>query len=83
MRRVAISLMLVLLNSGALPGALAASIEEPTAASVAAEGKPGQVQEFTLANGLKVLLMEDHSFPVFSSMVFYRVGSRNENLGET
>lgn len=76
--------MLALLNAGLEPAAvMAASTEEPAAASVAVEARPGQVQEFTLPNGLKVLLMEDHSFPVFSSMVFYRVGSRNENLGET
>ncbi|MBX9940061.1 MAG: insulinase family protein [Candidatus Obscuribacterales bacterium] len=42
-----------------------------------------QVKEIVLENGLKVLLFEEHSFPVFSSMVFYKVGSRNENLGET
>ncbi len=28
-------------------------------------------------------MLEDHSFPVFSCMAFYRVGSRNENLGMT
>jgi zinc protease len=43
----------------------------------------GTVQELKLPNGLKVIMLEDHSFPVFSCMVFYRVGSRNENLGET
>lgn len=41
------------------------------------------MQETVLPNGLKVLVVEDHAFPVFSSMMFYRVGSRNENLGET
>jgi zinc protease len=43
----------------------------------------GTIQELKLVNGLKVLMLEDHSFPVFSCMVFYRVGSRNENLGVT
>jgi len=43
----------------------------------------GNIQEAILPNGLKVLILEEHSFPVFSSMVFYRVGSRNENLGES
>ncbi len=45
--------------------------------------KENGVQEMVLANGLKVLLLEEHSFPVVTSMVVYRVGSRNENLGET
>lgn len=43
----------------------------------------GAVREATLANGLKVILLEEHSFPVATTMMFYRVGSRNENLGET
>jgi zinc protease len=37
----------------------------------------------TLANGLKVILMEDHSVPVISRWTFYRVGSRNERPGIT
>jgi zinc protease len=45
--------------------------------------KENGVQEMLLANGLKVLLLEEHAFPVVTSMVAYRVGSRNENLGET
>lgn len=45
--------------------------------------KENGVQEMLLANGLKVLLLEEHAFPVVTSMVVYRVGSRNENLGET
>jgi zinc protease len=41
------------------------------------------VVEETLANGLTVLVHEDHSAPVVSSYVFYRSGSRNERYGET
>jgi len=37
----------------------------------------------TLANGLRVLVHEDHSAPVISSYIFYRSGSRNETRGET
>jgi zinc protease len=37
----------------------------------------------TLQNGLKVILMEDHSVPVVSRWTFYRVGSRNEHPGIT
>ena len=36
-----------------------------------------------LENGLVVFLREDHSAPVASFWVFYRVGSRNESLGST
>jgi len=37
----------------------------------------------TLKNGLKVILMEDHSVPVISRWTFYRVGSENEHPGIT
>jgi len=36
-----------------------------------------------LDNGLKVILMEDHSVPVISRWTFYRVGSENERPGIT
>lgn len=41
------------------------------------------VREYKMKNGLKILLLEEHSFPVATCMMLYRVGSRNENLGET
>jgi zinc protease len=41
------------------------------------------VAEHTLANGLQVLVHEDHSAPIVSSYVFYRSGSRNEIRGQT
>jgi len=37
----------------------------------------------TLSNGLKVILLEDHSVPVISRWTFYRVGSENEHPGIT
>ena len=37
-----------------------------------------QVVERTLANGFKMLLLEDHKAPVAVVQVWYRVGSRNE-----
>jgi zinc protease len=41
------------------------------------------IQEFMLANGLKVLLVENHAAPVISTLIVYRVGSRNEAVGYT
>lgn len=42
------------------------------------------IEEYRLSeNGLTVLLMEDHSAPVLTYMVTYRVGSRNEVTGTT
>ena len=44
----------------------------------------GGISEYTLdANGLQVLVLPDHSAPVATFMVTYRVGSRNEGLGVT
>lgn len=40
-----------------------------------------QVQGLTLANGLKVLILEVHKAPVVTVQVWYRVGSRNELMG--
>ena len=39
------------------------------------------VQEFTLGNGLKVLLVEEHKAPVITVQIWYKVGSRNEVMG--
>ena len=39
--------------------------------------------EHILDNGLTVLLEENHSAPVISQWIWYRVGSRNEVPGKT
>jgi zinc protease len=39
--------------------------------------------EYTLPNGLKILLKEIHTAPLISSWVWYRVGSRDEPSGRT
>lgn len=41
------------------------------------------VKATTLPNGLKVLMVENHKAPVVSLQVWYRVGSRNEQVGQT
>lgn len=43
----------------------------------------GPIQEVLLANGLKVLLKENHAAPVVTWAVGYKVGSRNEPAGAT
>ena len=42
-----------------------------------------QVTRYQLANGLTVLLHEDHSVPMISYHTWYRVGSRDESEGVT
>ena len=41
------------------------------------------IEEFTLANGLRVVLSPDRAIPVVSVAVYYDVGSRNEKEGRT
>lgn len=41
------------------------------------------ILEYKLANGMKVLLVENRVAPVATVMVLYRVGSRNEAVGYT
>jgi zinc protease len=42
-----------------------------------------RVFETALANGLKVILLENHKAPLVTFHVWYRVGSRNEDWGKT
>jgi predicted Zn-dependent peptidase len=41
------------------------------------------IEQFTLSNGLRVILSPDNSVPVVSVAVYYDVGSRNEKEGRT
>jgi predicted Zn-dependent peptidase len=64
-----------------------AQLEQGMAASEnsAASTQPFKVrfQEYTLKNGLRVILSEDHRAPTYSICVTYRVGSRDERPGRT
>lgn len=42
-----------------------------------------QAQEFTLANGMKVIVQEDRRAPTVAHMIWYRVGSIDEVSGTT
>ena len=52
----------------------------PLAAFAAA---PQPTHEFTLDNGLKVIIREDHRAPVVVSQIWYKVGSSYETPGST
>jgi len=45
--------------------------------------EPLDIEQFTLANGLRVVLNKDESVPVVGIAVYYDVGSRNEREGRT
>src|SRR5207237_9046609 len=44
---------------------------------------PLEIEEYTLDNGLRVVLNKDDAIPVVSLAVYYNVGSRNEKEGRT
>ncbi len=48
-----------------------------------AQNSPDDVKDFTLPNGMKFLVLEDHSIPTANMYFFWKVGSRNEVHGIT
>ncbi len=71
------SLTLLLVIAGYLP---AAHAQLPPGFSTGP--KMGGIEEVQLANGLKVLLLEDRSQPLVTTNITYLVGSRHEGYGE-
>ncbi|MBT5229635.1 MAG: insulinase family protein [Methylococcales bacterium] len=51
--------------------------------SLPAVVQASKAQEFTLTNGLKLIVKEDHRAPVVVTQVWYKVGSSYEHLGVT
>ena len=45
--------------------------------------KVEDIKPFTLENGMKIIVLEDHSIPNANMYFFYKVGSRNEYPGIT
>jgi zinc protease len=54
-----------------------------SAVSLFAQVKADDVKSFTLKNGMKIFVLEDHSIPNANMYFFYKVGSRNEYVGIT
>ena len=51
--------------------------------TVLGQTKVEDVKSFTLDNGMKILVLEDHSIPNANMYLFWKVGSRNEYPGIT
>src|SRR5262252_7514943 len=49
----------------------------------AADEKQFNAESFTLANGLEVVVVENHRSPIATQMVWYKVGSADEHRGKT
>ncbi|HEU4617597.1 MAG TPA: pitrilysin family protein [Gammaproteobacteria bacterium] len=66
-----------------LAGCLLAGSSMLTAAADTLRIPPLDYRERTLANGLEVLSVEDHSSPTISVQVWYRVGSKDDPPGRS
>lgn len=66
-RLVAVGLAVLLLGAGPAPA-------EPPA-----NGPAYDYRQSTLANGMRVITLEDHSCPIVAVQVWYHVGSKNED----
>jgi zinc protease len=63
-------------------GLVVASMSLFMSVAVAAEKPPSeQVREFTLANGLHVVVIPDHRAPVVTQMIWYKAGAADEPPG--
>ncbi len=71
-------LALALAIAAALPAAWAAPAPAPAPASVDIS-----YQQFTLANGLRVIVHTDRKAPIVAVNIWYHVGSKDEMLGKS
>ena len=76
MRRYLIAALLLIATSLSAQIKLPSNVEE-------VETYRGITQYRLKSNGMTILLVPDHATPVFTFMVVYHVGSRNEAPGNT
>ena len=55
----------------------------PAAPALAAEQAGAKVADFTLANGLELVVIPDHRAPVVTHMIWYKVGAADETPGKS
>ena len=63
------------------PQIASAQSQAPSQAQKRQAQANAQISDFTLANGLEVVVIPDHRVPVVTHMVWYRVGSADETPG--
>ncbi len=82
MKRNALVALALVMGAGlTVPMTPAVALAAPAVATT--QTIAGPIQSLTLANGLKVILVENHAAPVVTWVVTYKVGSRNEAVGWT
>jgi zinc protease len=75
-------IILSLLTTSALLTAHSAIAQTTSIPALSFVRELGDVREYSLPNGLQVLLLRDTQRPAMSVNITYRVGSRHESLGE-
>ena len=74
----------VMLGIAVVPmAAIPRASQAQAGAAAATEGVQIPLEQYTLKNGLRVVLSEDHAAPTVSLCITYDVGSRNELPGHT
>ncbi|MBB3951974.1 M16 family metallopeptidase [Aureimonas jatrophae] len=58
-------------------------VAAPAAAAVEAQAKRPAITSFTLENGLQVVVLPDRRAPVVTQMIWYKVGSADEERGQS
>ena len=81
--RAHLRLFTVALSLSLLAGAPSLALGQPLPAGMTKVTSVEGIDEYRLANGLQVLLIQDDSKPTTTVNVTYRVGSKHENYGET
>ncbi len=76
-------LAMIMVAFGVALAAPAAASRPPAAARTDEFSALRNIEQFTLANGLRVVVQTDRSAPVVSIAVAYHVGSRDERPGRT
>jgi predicted Zn-dependent peptidase len=85
LKAMSIAGLALALGNGAIAAAAAprGRTVRPEAVAIPAQETKIPVDQYTLKNGLRVVLSEDHAAPTVSLCVTYDVGSRNELPGHT
>jgi zinc protease len=68
---------------GSLAAALVAAVAALVLQVAGAAAAGPEVSDFTLANGLEVVVIPDHRTPVVTHMIWYKVGSADETPGKS
>lgn len=76
-------LSLLLTVAALLPACASKETRKDTDADVVPLVGNFKVHRYSLENGLRLLVVEDHSSPTFSYQTWFKVGSRDEILGRT